>query len=134
MESELELYRFELSHLATQMWPQFVKEIIQTAGSRSPPGCETCEGPCGGYYDRGTYIINNTAADDLDDENFDAIVEAAVKFDEPHQHVSPREIPNYMPEQRHRATRALFLPNEGWLNPRLFLEVLEAALSHFPQV
>ena len=134
LESELELYRFELSHLATRLWPRFVQEIIEVAGSRLPGACAKCEGLCGGCLDRGTFIVNNTAADDLDDENYDAIVAALVRFDEPHQHVSPKEIPNYAPEQHHRATRAVYLPNEGWMNPRLTVEALEAALSAFPQV
>ena len=134
LESELELYRFELSHLATRMWPRFVQEIIEVAGSRLPGGCAKCEGLCGGCLDRGTFIVNNTAADDLDDENYDAIIAALDRFDEPHQHVSPKEIPNYAPEQRHRATRAVYLPNEGWMNPRLTVDALEAALSAFPQV
>lgn len=134
LDSKLELYRFEISHLATRMWPRFILELLEAAGSRLPPGCATCQGPCGGCFDRGTYIINNTAADDLDDENFDAIVAALVMFDEPHSHVSTREIPNYRPEQRHRATRAVYLPNEGWMNPRLTIAALEGALASFPQV
>lgn len=46
----------------------------------------------------------------------------------------PKDIPNYRPEQRNRATRALYLPNEGWFNPRLMLEKLDVILNRFPQV
>jgi len=134
LESDFDKYRFELSHLATRMWPKFISDIIAVAGSRLPAGCAKCEGPCGCCFDSGTYIVNNTAADDLDDENFDAIVAALEAFDEPFDYVRPRDIPNYMPEQRHRAARALYIPNEGWLNPRLVIEALDAALSTFPQV
>ena len=134
LKSELELYRFELSHLATRMWPRFVREIIEAAGPGVRAECSKCQGPCRGCFDQGTYVINNTAADDLDDENFDAIVEGLVKFHEPHELVSPRSIPNYKPAQRHRATRAVYLPNEGWLNPRLMIEFLEAALLRHSQV
>lgn len=135
LESELDLYRFELSHLATRMWPKFEKEIIDAAGSSLPYGCSKCQGfPGGGCVDTGTYVVNNTAADDLDDENYDAIVAALDAFDEPFKHVSPRDIPNYMPEQRHRATRALYIPNEGWFNPRLMIEKLDAALARHPSV
>lgn len=134
LESELELYRFELSHLATRMWPRFVTELLAEPGIRLPDGCANCTGPCGGCYDRGTYIVNNTAADDLDDENFDAILRALDQFDEPHQLVSPKDIPNYLPEQRQRATRAVYIPGEGWLNPRLVMEALDAAVSADPRV
>lgn len=134
LDSEMDLYRFELSHLATRMWPKFILDIIRSAGHRLPDGCRNCEGMCGGCAELGTYVINNTAADDLEDENYEAILSALREFDEPHQEVSPKDIPNYMPEQRHRATRALYIPNEGWMNPRLTLDALDAALSSFSQV
>lgn len=129
LDSELDMYRFELSHLATRMWPKFEHELIEAAGSCLPDGCKNCQGfSGGGCVDTGTYIINNTAADDLDDENFDAILKALDDFDEPYRTVSPSDIPNYMPEQRYRATRALYIENEGWFNPRLMVEKLDAIL------
>ncbi len=134
LDSEIGFQHFELSHLASRRWPGFIKEILAVAGSLLPPGCAKCEGPCGGCFALGTYLINNAAADSLDDENFDAVVSALEKFDEPFERVSPRDIPNYQPEERQRATRAVYIPNEGWINPRLLVEVLEAALSRFPQV
>lgn len=135
LKSEIDLYRFELSHLATRMWPKFEKEIIEAAGSHLPTGCTGCQGfSGGGCVDIGTYIINNTAADDLDDENFDAIVDALTEFNEPFQQISPQDIPNYMPEQRYRATRAIYIPNEGWFNPRLMIEKLDKVLSQHPRV
>jgi len=135
LDSSIDLYRFELSHLATRMWPKFVTDIIKVAGSRLPEACKKCEGTCGGgCFGLGTYVVNNTAADDLDDENFEAILAALKEFDEPFDLVSPRDIPNYMPAQRHRAIRALYIPNEGYLNPRLILQAIEAALSTFANV
>ena len=135
LKSEIDLYHFELSHLATRMWPTFERELIDAAGDHLPAGCAKCqilEG--GGCYDRGTYIINNTVADDSDDRNFDAIVTAMQDFNEQFEFVSPRDIPNYAPAQRSRATRALYIHGEGWLNPRLVMEKLDAILSHHPQV
>jgi len=135
LDSELDLYRFELSHLATRMWPKFEREIIDAAASCLPRGCSRCEGFAGGgCVDTGTYVVNNTAADDLDDENFDAILHALERFAEPYSLVAPRDVPNYMPEQRHRATRAVYLPNEGWFNPRLMVEKLDAVLQRDPRV
>ena len=135
LDSKLDLYRFELSHLATRMWPKFEKELIEAAGACLPSGCSKCEGfSGGGCVENGTYVVNNAAADDLDDENFDAILKALEDFDEPFQHISPRDIPNYMPEQRHRAMRALYIPNEGWFNPRLIIEKLDAILDQYQQV
>lgn len=130
LDSELDLYRFELGHLATKMWPKFEHELIAAAGDCLPQGCRKCQGfQGGGCVDCGTYVVNNTAADDLDDENFDAILAALRDFNEPHELVSPKDIPNYMPDQRHRATRALYIHNEGWFNPRLMVEKLDAILA-----
>jgi len=134
LETDVEMYHFELSHLATRMWPKFILDVIKVAGSRLPHGCSKCEGPCGGCFDAGTYIVNNTASDDLDDANFDAVLWALKEFDEQHELVSPRDIPNYAPEQRFRATRAVYIPNEGWLNPRLTVEALESAIASCPQI
>lgn len=135
LDSDLDLYRFELSHLATRMWPRFESELIDAAGASLPSACAKCTGfSGGGCVDTGTYVVNNTAADDLDDENFDAILQALIDFDEPHRLVSPRDIPNYLPAQRFRATRALYIENEGWFNPRLQLEKLDAILKKSPNV
>jgi len=124
LESELDRYRFELSRSAARIWPRFEEEMVQ-AGATLPPG---------GGLELGTYVINNTAADDLDDDNFDAMVDALTKYGEPFEHVAPREIPNYLPQQRHRASRAVYIPGEGWMNPRLVMERLDAVLARHPQV
>lgn len=135
LEHPIDLYRFELSHLATQMWPAFERALIEAAGDTLPAGCHGCEGfNRGGCITCGTYVVNNNAADDLDDENFDAIVQALRDFNEPHSLVAPRDIPNYAPEQRQRATRAVYIPGEGWANPRLMLQKLEAILRRDARV
>ncbi len=135
LKTELDLFRFELSYLATKMWPKFERELIDAAGSKLPDGCANCQGfSGGGCVDTGTYVINNTAADNLDDENFDAILSALQEFGEPYKLINPRDIPNYMPEQKHRATRALYIENEGWFNPRLMIEKLENILNNSPNV
>lgn len=135
LSSELDLFHFELSHLASRMWPDFEMELIVAAGSRLPAGCGKCEGVRGGgCFQHGTFVVNNTAADSLDDENFDAIMAALEAYDEPHRLVSPSDIPNYMPDQRYRATRAVYLPNEGWFNPRLMIEKLDNILRQHARV
>lgn len=133
LESDLDKYRFELSRKATSMWPAFEAAITVAASSdEAGPRAQGFQG--GKPFEFGTYVVNNTAADDLDDQNFDAIVEALKQFDEPFDHVSPHDIPNYMPEQRHRATRAIYIRQEGWMNPCSVLEKLDEALANFPQV
>ena len=124
LTSDIDKYRFDLSIEATKKWPQFEQEIYKIAY----PG-EFLEATYSGF-DSGTYVINNTAADDLDDENFDSIVEGLKAYNEPYSAVSPTEIPNYMPEQRHRATRAIYIESEGWVNPRRLMNALEKAMEN----
>ena len=85
LDSPLDEFRFELSRLSAQIWPKFVDDIMEVAGSRLPQACAQCEGTCGGCFELGTYLINNTASDNLDDCNFKAIVEALKKYEEPYQ-------------------------------------------------
>lgn len=134
LKSDESFFSFELSHMATHKWPEFEHELIAAAGDNLPEGCSNCEVFRGGCFDRGTYIINNTASDELDDKNFQAIVTALENFNEQYEFVEPEIIPNYYPYQDKRATRAIYIPNEGWLNPRLVLEKLDAILEHDPRV
>ena len=135
LDKKLDKYRFQLSRDATRMWPKFEREMADAAGSDLPRGCAKCRGCAGGgCFGYGTYVVNNASADDLDDENFDAIVKTLGDFDERFEFLSPRDIPNYNPAQRHRSGRALYIHGEGWLNPRRIMEKLDAALVRQPQV
>ncbi len=131
LKSDHDLYHFELSHMATRLWPTFEEELIEAAKDHLPDACKKCEIlKGGGCYDRGTFILNNCAADEWDDRNFEAIVHALEDFDEPHELVSPREIPNYYPSQHLRATRAVYIHDEGWLNPYIVFEKIDAILAN----
>lgn len=128
LDKDIDRYRFDLSRRATAMWPDFAREILDTAqhnGSDTPSFSPLDEDR---PFDVGTYIVNNTAADDLDDENFDAIRRALIDYAEPFSDLSPSDIPDYRPAQRARATRALCIENEGWMNPRQVMYTLEQAL------
>jgi glycine/D-amino acid oxidase-like deaminating enzyme len=131
LASDVEFFRFELSHRAARMWPAFILDIIRAAGSRLPGACAACQGPCGGCFDTGTFVVDSPFAED---PNFDAVVSALEQFDEPHEVISPREIPGFQPDAGHAPKRAVYIRNEGWINPRLTLDALEAALASFPNV
>lgn len=133
LESEIDLFRFELSHLAARMWPKFVLDHLEVAMKNKCliEECTNCMGSTGACYELGTYLINNCSADSLDDVNYNAVLKALKDFYEPHSEIDPREIPNYKPQERHRANRAVYIPNEGWLNPKLTLKSIEASLAAF---
>lgn len=134
LKSEADIYHFELSHLATQMWPDFERELIDAAGDNLPQACAKCQVCTGGCFDKGTYIVNNTASDALDDRNFNAIVQACKDLNEQFEFVDPSQIPNYLPSTDCRASRAILIHNEGWLNPRIVIEKLDAILKSHAQV
>jgi glycine oxidase len=79
-------------------------------------------------------VVDNAAGDGLDGENFDAILTALQDFNQSHQLVSPGDIPNYQPDPRYRAGRAVLIHGEGWFNPQLMLDKLDALLRRFPQI
>lgn len=129
LETPFDRYRFQLSQQAARMWPDFARAILKAGdgGSFSAVGGEA-------IFDTGTVVVNNAAADDLDDENFDAILQALKHYDEPHELVEPGDIPNYQPEQRYRALRAVHIEREGWMNPRQVVAALDRALQRSPRV
>lgn len=134
LQTPAQLYHFELSHRATYLWPDFERELIDSAGDNLPDGCAKCQVLSGGCFSKGTFVINNTSSDETDDENFEAIARALEDFNEQFDMVDPRDIPNYKPAPRHRATRALLIHNEGWLNPRLVIEKLDAIIANTPSI
>jgi glycine oxidase len=134
LKSDTNRYHFELSNQATRMWPNFEVELIEAANDHLPFGCAKYAIHSGGCFDQGTYVINNAAADQVDDKNFEAIVRTLKKFNKKFDYVDPQNIPNYYPAQRDRAIRAILIHNEGWLNPRLVIEELDTILTHNPKV
>lgn len=119
---------FGMSYLATQMWPKFERELIDFAGELLPSECAQCQVLTGGCFSKGTYVINNATSDSLEDKNYQAILNGLKEFNEPYYEIDPCQIPNYFPDPKSRALKALLIPNEGWLNPKIVLKKLENLL------
>ncbi len=134
LQSDEDLVHFEASYLATKMWPEFERQLIEAAGDNLPNECKSCQIFTGGCYSTGTYIVNNATSDELDDRNYDAIAKALDNFNEQYENIDPKTIPNYSPAAASRALRALFIPGEGWLNPKIVLEKLDNILMTNSQV
>lgn len=129
LKSDEALAHLNISMLATNEWPEFERRLIEAAGDKLPSACSKCQILTGGCFRRGTYVINNTTSDRLDDDNFVAIRSALSEFNQPFVDVEPGEIPGYLPSATARALRALLIHDEGWLNPKIVLEKLEAILN-----
>ena len=134
LDSEASQEYFGMSYLATQQWPDFERELIDYAGDKLPSECASCQVLTGGCFSKGTYIINNAMSDQLEDLNYHAIVKGLDDFNEQYSEVDPKDIPNYFPEPRHRALKALYIHNEGWLNPKIVLKKLDNILYTNPRV
>lgn len=113
--NKFETEKFLFNKSATKKWPSLIKSLETESKIKQECGF-------------GTYLINNHAADDLEDRNFEAIVSALRRFKEPFADVEPRKIPHYKPSSAGRAARALFIPGEGWINPRTLIAALEKVL------
>jgi glycine oxidase len=130
LKSEASKKHFELSFLATQMWPVFERRLIEAAGENLPFECRNCQVLSGGCFSRGTYVINNSTADDLDDFNYDAILAALKEFNQAFTEIDPRYIEGYLPAPNARAQRGVLIHDEGWLNPKIVLKKIDSILEH----
>jgi glycine oxidase len=114
-DNPVEAQKFEFNRLSNDRWPLLLDRLADESKHALNFGF-------------GTYLINNTGSDSLEDENFDAVVAALISHREPHENVSPRDIPFYRPDPRFRATRAIMIPREGWVNPIKLIEAVEIIL------
>lgn len=114
--------RFELNRINSRhMWEQQLARVVELSDSKV-------------HHGFGTYVINNSVASELEDANFEAIKNALVRFKAVFDFVEPSLIPRYMPAVRSRAQRALFIRDEGWVNPAQYLNGLLIALQRAPNV
>ena len=118
---------FDLSRKATAVWPEFEKKILEYSSSFFDDSINLPQLKKSKSY--GTYVINNTSVDELDDWNYDAIRSALVEYNHPFNDVDPVTIQGYKPSPKNRAMRSLFIEGEGWLNPKLVLRNIETALE-----
>lgn len=120
-QNEFEIQKWLFNKMSNERWPDLIEQIQEESGVSIASGF-------------GTFLINNTVSDGLEDDNFDAIVAALKRFSEPYSTVRPQEIPHYKPLPTHRATRAIYIDREGWINPRHLFAALKSILQSKPQV
>ncbi len=121
LSNKIEHGRFLFNKKSNSLWPGLLEKIKQE--SKLPL-----------QYGFGTFLIKNAATDELEDRNYDAIAKALVEFGEPHWEVQAREIKNYKPSAAKRLSKAIFIKNEGWVNPIHLINALEQILSNCTNV
>lgn len=116
LTNKIEREKWLFNKSATSSWPSFLKEIEEDSSVKQNFGF-------------GTFLINNHSTDALEDVNFEAIVSALKEFNEPYSEVNANEIVNYNPQPKDRASRAIFIDGEGWVNPILLVSALKTILE-----
>lgn len=115
---------FEVSMESTLRWPSLYSEVsdfcLRQGSFELPP------------LGMGTHVINNTASDNYEDSNFELLMASLKKFKQQHTFssgTSNQLLKNgYFPEDRFRALRSVFIKNEGFFNPKAFLEAIDRYL------
>jgi glycine/D-amino acid oxidase-like deaminating enzyme len=109
--------KFDLGLEAQRRWRAHLDLISEHAGER-PLAIQP-----------GTFIINNSRSDALDDRSFEAVVDALERYSQPFEHVDPKTIAGYAPAPAHRALRAVYLPNEGSVPSKRLFATLDKAVA-----
>ena len=106
--------KFDLMLDAHRAWSGWLAELQDVAGERVPTR-------------PGTHIVLNAHGGSLDEDNFQAVIDALVLHEEEFESCDPRDIPGLDPETLARPLRAVFLPREGSLPSADYLRALRAA-------
>ncbi|MFD9451752.1 NAD(P)/FAD-dependent oxidoreductase [Streptomyces sp. NPDC059985] len=117
--------RIELAVAAARGWPVWRDQVRVRAGRSAPER----DG-----YGSGTFMVLNAVSSALDDASFTAVARVAAEHSLPCHDTSPADIPGYRPLDNDRALRAWYLPHERFLDARVWLATLDAALATLPHV
>lgn len=116
LTSKYFLSKFEIARKALKAWPNWLAQINSMVSKEE----QLTVNP-------GTFMILNTRSGVREDDNYFAIREALDNYQEPYEDVTSTEIPGLDPVEDSRPLRAMYLPNEGAINPIKLLIALERA-------
>lgn len=102
--------RFEISKRSTAKWPNLLKKI--DVGKKFLRNFKKC----------GTYLINNSSANSLEDDNYNLIIDTLIKDKKKFNVLDPKKIPGYDPLDKQRAIKSVFISGEKFLNPNFILK------------
>jgi glycine oxidase len=115
-----DLDEFDFRRESGSRYPDFISELRTIAPYEIGHGS-------------GTFIIGNVNGVN-DDRNISYITKMAGKFGATAENVDPQVIPGYKPGARDRSTKAIFLPDEGFVNPLDLVRCLHYALRRSTKV
>lgn len=106
--------KFKIAKQSISQWPTWLSRI-----NAELPAAECVT------ITPGTFVLLNTRSGNRDSENFLAIEQTLKQHNEPYEAVNPGEIPGICPFDDSRPLRALYLPNEGCIDPHRLLNAIE---------
>lgn len=115
LSSDAGKIKHKVCYEAAKAWPRWVQHINKKLDAQHAVSIE-----------KGTYVIVNTISGNLDDENYLAMIRSLQEYKEPYETLEPADIPGMDPIENCRAERAIYIPNEGTINPYQLLESLQA--------
>jgi glycine/D-amino acid oxidase-like deaminating enzyme len=107
--------KFDLARESLNIWPSWIETINNDLGCSN----NTLS------LRAGTFVIHNTKSGKLDTVHYKAIIDALKKYNEPFEYVDPQAIEGLDPVDDARSLEALYLPNEGSINPQNVLMAFE---------
>lgn len=111
--------KFALARVALDAWPGWLDRLAESGESAA-----LRDG-----YSTGTFLLLGAQSAPGTIRNFDAVLAAARRYGEPHQHVDPRDIQGLDAIPRERPVRALYFEREGAVDARVVLAALEVAAA-----
>ena len=103
LSSKEGLVKFQMLLKAKNLWQKQINKIKNEVSTKLK-------------LNKGTYIINNSSADELDDENFNSIEKSLKRFKEPYSFVQAKDIKGYDPQPKSRSLKSLYIPNENFIS------------------
>lgn len=117
------IQKFSISLAAAKKWDSWIESISHTAGLRSPLKTSS-----------GTYLILNSVSGQLDCINFDAVISALNKYQEPYYEVGSKDIPGFLPADNARPLKAIYLPNECYIDSSALMQTIYRALCNLKNI
>lgn len=116
--SKHSINKFNIAREALKMWPSWVEQM----NAHLSPLEKLTIHP-------GTFVMLNSKAGKREDANYHSILEALKVYQEPYEEMEPSDIPGINPIDDSRPLKAVYLPNEGCVDPNQLLIALEHAAS-----
>ena len=123
LKSKPSINKFNMARQAMQMWPKWLEAINSKVNDIEKVA-----------FTPGTFVILNSKAGSRETENFVNIHAALDIYKEPYTQVAASDIPGINPIDSARPLKALYIPQEGALNPNQLLLALEKIALDSKQV